>query len=649
MANSMSQYRQNGVDYIIDDPTVAPVFVESAAYAAGQYVKHQGNLYLFTADHAAGAWNASEVTQAILGNEVSDLKSALNNNVSSLVKSIGYIEETVSYSVGTAHDSRKDILYINIPQGNNFVIDFYSSSSILVKFYAFYTDGTRENIYQKTGATGSNTTGTLTAAKEITSIGAFIDDAVSDGTLKFSITSNDIKSNIEGIYQTLQNESSKSNQQYDYHSRIEKILGMTNTNLIPADINEWKNGAYNNSSAYIISPKNPVHISLFRTTTFYAYWSGVDLTRYPNIVMKIYGFNSSDERIINTTLLDSSHSTRWFNLDSSCSYFYIAINTNNGQDVLPPSFIYDNGIRLYLGTERITTDNQYDALYNKQYQYGYQGDKINLRKRNGYNVLDITNGSVGSTSTVGVAQACDIYDGKIFQLHQNGYIRIIDIATGEIIGTTNQVGFGHGNCCQFAKTKEFTDDISPVLYVSSWGSPYSIYAIRIKDLSTAEVIRTYRAGVIGQTGSHINYVVDFDTMTAYAVSYYTDSTSSETNNYMIIAKYNMNVQISGDGIYWMEHDTSYNFNLQFFPVMQDNKFIDNKILILSSPGTSGTETKIYVIDVIKKAITNVMSEFPTALVETEAEGLAIYDDGESENYTLIVRDAGYKTYKIIFG
>ena len=76
MANSMSQYRQNGVDYIIDDPTVAPVFVESAAYAAGKYVKHQGNLYRFTTNHAAGAWNASEVTQAIIGNEVSDLKSA---------------------------------------------------------------------------------------------------------------------------------------------------------------------------------------------------------------------------------------------------------------------------------------------------------------------------------------------------------------------------------------------------------------------------------------------------------------------------------------------------------------------------------------------------------------------------------------------
>lgn len=78
MANSMSEYRQNGVDYVIDDPTVAPVFVADTAYSVGQYVKRGGNLYRFTTNHAAGAWNASHVSQVILGDEVSNLKSALD-------------------------------------------------------------------------------------------------------------------------------------------------------------------------------------------------------------------------------------------------------------------------------------------------------------------------------------------------------------------------------------------------------------------------------------------------------------------------------------------------------------------------------------------------------------------------------------------
>ena len=78
MANSMSEYRQNGVDYIIDDPTVAPVFLDNTDYPAGQYVKHEGNLYKFTTEHPAGAWNASHVVQTNLGQDVCDLNRALS-------------------------------------------------------------------------------------------------------------------------------------------------------------------------------------------------------------------------------------------------------------------------------------------------------------------------------------------------------------------------------------------------------------------------------------------------------------------------------------------------------------------------------------------------------------------------------------------
>lgn len=71
MARSMSQYRQNGVDYIINDPNIAPVFVptNSPPYLAGQYVKHEGLLYRFLVDHT-GAWDASHVVQVLLGAEV---------------------------------------------------------------------------------------------------------------------------------------------------------------------------------------------------------------------------------------------------------------------------------------------------------------------------------------------------------------------------------------------------------------------------------------------------------------------------------------------------------------------------------------------------------------------------------------------------
>lgn len=78
----MSVFTNNGEDYTINDPNVANEFSASTAYTAGAHVTYQGDLYVFTAEHPAGAWNASHVSKVILGNEVSDLKSALYANYS---------------------------------------------------------------------------------------------------------------------------------------------------------------------------------------------------------------------------------------------------------------------------------------------------------------------------------------------------------------------------------------------------------------------------------------------------------------------------------------------------------------------------------------------------------------------------------------
>ena len=80
-----SEFRANGTDYTINDPNNADEFSASVAYSAGQYVYYQGILYRFTADHAAGAWNSAHVTQAKLGQDVSDLKSALSGSVDRII------------------------------------------------------------------------------------------------------------------------------------------------------------------------------------------------------------------------------------------------------------------------------------------------------------------------------------------------------------------------------------------------------------------------------------------------------------------------------------------------------------------------------------------------------------------------------------
>lgn len=65
-------------DFGLED--IVQYFDQSKSYAVGDYVQHEDGVYKFTSAHTGGtAWNASEVVQTVLGNEVSDLKSATTN------------------------------------------------------------------------------------------------------------------------------------------------------------------------------------------------------------------------------------------------------------------------------------------------------------------------------------------------------------------------------------------------------------------------------------------------------------------------------------------------------------------------------------------------------------------------------------------
>ena len=60
--------------------TLAAPFSTLTDYAVDSYVMNNGNLYRFIADHTAGDWSSSEVTQVKVCNEIRDLKNALSYN-----------------------------------------------------------------------------------------------------------------------------------------------------------------------------------------------------------------------------------------------------------------------------------------------------------------------------------------------------------------------------------------------------------------------------------------------------------------------------------------------------------------------------------------------------------------------------------------
>ena len=124
MANSTSKIKANGVSYIINDPTIAPVFNESSSYSAGDYVKHGGNLYRFTADHAAGEFVTTDCVQVTVGGDVRDLKNALI--ISDYVApAMGNVEDDGTQSVTTTKTSGM----INKSDGTETEYSNYSISS----------------------------------------------------------------------------------------------------------------------------------------------------------------------------------------------------------------------------------------------------------------------------------------------------------------------------------------------------------------------------------------------------------------------------------------------------------------------------------------------------------------------------------------
>lgn len=79
--------------------SIALTFDTSTSYAIGDYVLYGGSLYRFTATHAAGAWNSADAVQVQLAEDVADLKSAFDTEISAIRD--GLAEETISYPTVT--------------------------------------------------------------------------------------------------------------------------------------------------------------------------------------------------------------------------------------------------------------------------------------------------------------------------------------------------------------------------------------------------------------------------------------------------------------------------------------------------------------------------------------------------------------------
>lgn len=93
----------------VEGSDIAPAFSEDVTYSAGTLVYYEGNLYKYTEDHTAGAWDSSEVTPTSAAAEFVELKS----EVDELKNTLNRPSKTwVSVRVGEATDTGGILGYV---------------------------------------------------------------------------------------------------------------------------------------------------------------------------------------------------------------------------------------------------------------------------------------------------------------------------------------------------------------------------------------------------------------------------------------------------------------------------------------------------------------------------------------------------------
>ena len=162
---------------------IAPNYSTSAVYPVGAYVYYNGDLYrCTTAITTAESWTAGHWTAAVLGNDVADLKSAIEANTGALtdlsetvigIPSFNFIEGKILNNDGTIGDDATACVsekipytwtgdtryYCNDNTSTKYAVCFYDSSDNLLK--KVQIPSTTGGVEYRAYNADSNVTGTI--------------------------------------------------------------------------------------------------------------------------------------------------------------------------------------------------------------------------------------------------------------------------------------------------------------------------------------------------------------------------------------------------------------------------------------------------------------------------------------------------------
>lgn len=153
-----AQATTNATDIGNLQDSIAEEFSTSKSYAVGDYVMHEGSLYIFTSAHAAGAWSSGDVSEAVLGEDVESLKSQINEfsgNIADTATVVSgfYIGTNGKIGVLTVSESDRMICIAAKPNTKYTV----KKATATIMRAAVYSSTTVENLTQLVNYTAHST------------------------------------------------------------------------------------------------------------------------------------------------------------------------------------------------------------------------------------------------------------------------------------------------------------------------------------------------------------------------------------------------------------------------------------------------------------------------------------------------------------
>lgn len=321
---------------------------------------------------------------------------------------------------------------------------------------------------------------------------------------------------------------------------------------------------------------------------------------------------------------------------------------NNTEVIIPAGTYFTSTCKLHAGGSFANIPNLQDKMHLRSYgtlnyirsyvdsyasgvgNYNYTGIGLDLQYKHGYDISNLYNTSLVTSSS----QGFDIYNNQyLVQLYNGGTLQILDYSNGSQISVIQNIGFSHGDCCQFSNTFYDDSDLLPLLYVTSDTTPSVVYVVRIRNTSTATIIKSYNLG--NEAGYYAGHCFDFANNILYCFGYKQNEFHTNTGgtNNTIISVYDMGQETLISG-------TEYSLALldryekPFIYCIQGQKFINGMCYLVSSYDLSEQKTYIYIYDPIRKNFVAQFKDMPNDIANYETEDIAFVKG--NNKYEIIV-------------